>query len=232
MGKGLYFLLYPLYHLHQHPFQAIISTLGLWVPGNEIQGMGENRSVFLWMATPSSILAWKIPWTKEPGRLQSMGSQRVRRWLSNFTLHFAAAACPTLCDPIDGSPPGSPVPGILQARTLEWVAISFSNAWKWSCSVVSNSSWPHGLQPTRLLRPWDFPGKSTGVGCHCLLHFTLYFLWNPQASFHCSLLGESICDLWVLILSSQGHLQGHWSLRISYSFPWKVTAFRRAQVNS
>ena len=39
--------------------------------------------------------------------------------------------CLTLCDPIDGSPPGSPVPGILQARTLEWVAISFSNAWKW-----------------------------------------------------------------------------------------------------
>jgi len=49
--------------------------------------------------------------------------------------HAAAAAaakslqsCPTLCDPIDGSPPGSPIPGILQARTLEWVAISFSNA--------------------------------------------------------------------------------------------------------
>ena len=40
-------------------------------------------------------------------------------------------SCPTLCDPIDGSPPGSPVCGILQARTLEWVAISFSNAWKW-----------------------------------------------------------------------------------------------------
>ena len=42
---------------------------------------------------------------------------------------------PTLCDPIDGSPPGSPVPGILQARTLEWVAISFSNAWKWKVKV-------------------------------------------------------------------------------------------------
>ena len=40
-------------------------------------------------------------------------------------------SCPTLCDPIDGSPPGSPIPGILQARTLEWVTISFSNAWKW-----------------------------------------------------------------------------------------------------
>ena len=76
-------------------------------------------------------------------------------------------SCPTLCNPTDGSPPGSPVPGILQARTLGWVAISFSNAWKWSCSVVSDSQRPHGLQPTRLL-PWNFPGKSTGVGCHCL----------------------------------------------------------------
>ena len=77
--------------------------------------------------------------------------------------------CLTLCDPIDGSPPGSPVPGILQARTLEWVSISFSNAWKWSHSVVSDPQRPHGLQPSRLLHPWDFPGKSTGVGCHCLL---------------------------------------------------------------
>ena len=78
-------------------------------------------------------------------------------------------SCRTLCDPIDGSPPGSPVPGILQARTLEWVAISFSNEWKWSHSVMPNSSQPYGLQPTRLFHPWDFPGKSTGVGCHCLL---------------------------------------------------------------
>ena len=57
---------------------------------------------------------------------------------------FAAAAkslqsCPTLCSPIDGSPPGSTVPGILQARTLEWVAISFSNAWKWKVKVKSLS---------------------------------------------------------------------------------------------
>ena len=48
-------------------------------------------------------------------------------------------SCPTLCDPIDGSPLGSPVPGILQARTLEWVAISFSNAWKWKVKVKSLS---------------------------------------------------------------------------------------------
>ena len=57
-------------------------------------------------------------------------------------------SCPTLCDPIDGSPPGSPVPGILQARTLEWVAISFSNAWKWKVKVKS-------LSRVRLLAtPW------------------------------------------------------------------------------
>ena len=48
-------------------------------------------------------------------------------------------SCPTLCDPIDCSPPGSAIPGILQARTLEWVAISFSNAWKWKVKVKSLS---------------------------------------------------------------------------------------------
>ena len=48
-------------------------------------------------------------------------------------------SCPTLCDPIDGSPPASTIPGILQARTLEWVAISFSNAWKWKVKVKSLS---------------------------------------------------------------------------------------------
>ena len=58
-------------------------------------------------------------------------------------MHAAAAkslqSCPALCDPIDGSPPGSPVPGILQARTLGWVAISFSSAWKWKVKGKSLS---------------------------------------------------------------------------------------------
>ena len=82
----------------------------------------------------------------------------VLRWQvleiwGHFSLLVHAAAkslqsCPTLCDPIDGSPPGSPVPGILQARTLEWVAISFSNAWKWKVKVKS-------LSLVRLLAtPW------------------------------------------------------------------------------
>ena len=66
-------------------------------------------------------------------------------WLVADMLDTAAAAakwlqsCPTLCNPIEGSPPGSPVPGILQARTLEWVAISFSNAWKWKVKAKSFS---------------------------------------------------------------------------------------------
>ena len=57
-------------------------------------------------------------------------------------------SCPTLCNPIEGSPPGSPIPGILQARTLEWVALSFSNAWKWKVKVKS-------LNPVLLsVTPW------------------------------------------------------------------------------
>ena len=68
-----------------------------------------------------------------------------------FNMLSAAASlqsCPTLCNPIDGSPPGSPVPGILHARTLEWVAISFSNAWKWKGKVkLLSHVWP-------LATPW------------------------------------------------------------------------------
>ena len=66
-------------------------------------------------------------------------------------IHAAAArslqSCPTLCDPTDGRPPGSPIPGILQARTLEWVAISFSNAWKWKEKVKSLSRVQHITTP-------------------------------------------------------------------------------------
>ena len=91
---------------------------------------------------------------------------------SSETYAAAAAAakslqsCPTLCSPIDGSPPSSPVPGILQARTLEWVAMSFSNAWKWKVKVKS-------LSHVRLLvTPWTAAYQvppSMGVGCHFLL---------------------------------------------------------------
>ena len=79
--------------------------------------------------------------------------QRIRQGML-LDLDAAAAAakslqsCPTLCDPTDGSASGFPVPGILEARTLEWVAISFSNAWKWKVKVKS-------LSHIRLLAtPW------------------------------------------------------------------------------
>ena len=99
---------------------------------------------------------------------------------SPHILHAAAAAakllqsCPTLCDPIDSSPPGCP-PSLGFSRQEHWNGLPFPSTmhetekWKWSRSVVSDSSRPHGLQPTSLLHPWDFPGKSIGVGCHRLL---------------------------------------------------------------
>ena len=66
----------------------------------------------------------------------SLSCQDISKsWLAAASLQ----SCLTLCDPIDGSPPGFPVPGMLQARTLEWVAISFSNAWKWKVKVKSLS---------------------------------------------------------------------------------------------
>ena len=82
-----------------------------------------------------------------------MGSLFVFLFWSLIVAAAAAAAkslqsCPTLCDPLDGSPPGSSVHGILQARTLEWVAISSSNTWKWKVKVKS-------LSRVRLLAtPW------------------------------------------------------------------------------
>ena len=85
------------------------------------------------------FLFTKLKFSLKP---KSMSFQfNIRRAITQYQMHAAAAAakllqsCPTLCDPTDGSPPGSTVPGILQARTLEWVAISFSNAWKWKVKV-------------------------------------------------------------------------------------------------
>ena len=97
---------------------------------------------------------------------------------------------PTLCDPIDSSPPGSPAPGILQARTLEWVAISFSNAWKWKVKGKSLSCvWFFAT-------PWTAAHQTPlSVGCfqarvlewgaiafsgECVLnHFSFVQLYNP-----------------------------------------------------
>ena len=97
---------------------------------------------------------------------------------------------PTPCDPIDGSPPASPVPGILQARTLEWVAISFSNAGKWKVKVKSLSRvWLFVTPQTAAYQaplPVGFSRKSAGAGCHRLLQYsstTQPYFW-PQKTTH------------------------------------------------
>ena len=88
-------------------------------------------------------LVWSL--VKELRSRHNWRAQVLQQKILSAETAAAAAksrqSCPTLCNPIDGSPPGSPVPGILQARTLEWVAISFSSVWKWkwSRSVVSDS---------------------------------------------------------------------------------------------
>ena len=68
--------------------------------------------------------------------------------------------CLTLCDPIDGSPPGPSVPGILQARTLEWVAVSFSNEWKWKVKVKSESEVAQSCPTLRNPMDCSLPGSS------------------------------------------------------------------------
>ena len=110
-----------------------------------------QRMLAIWSLVPLPFL--KPAWTSGSSRFMYCWSLGWR--ILSITLLACAAAAdkslqlyPTLCDPIDGSPPGSFVPGILQARILEWVAISFSNAWKWKAKVKS-------LSHARLLAtPW------------------------------------------------------------------------------
>ena len=93
------------------------------------------------------------------------------------------------------------------SRQEHWSGLPFpspmheSEKWKWSHSVVSNPQRPHGLQPSRLLHPWDFPGKSTGVGCHCLLQGSPLRGVNSKAERGWWLQG---CPPWSLI-PSQPH---------------------------
>ena len=131
----------------------------LWPYGLQpalVPGILQARTVE-WAAIPFSKLS---SWPRDQTWVSYIAGRFFTIWATRETWHYkhvhsfsnAAAASlqswPTLCDPIDSSPPGSPVPGILQARTLEWVAISFSNSWKWKVKVKS-------LSCVRLLgTPW------------------------------------------------------------------------------
>ena len=133
-------------------FSNLMKHLNLFIPCWLLLG---NQTIFCLSSSFPVISCWRLaigdniehfPTTS----VKATDSEAVA-CLSSY--HAAAVAkslhsCPTLCDPIDGSPPGSPIPGILQARTLEWIAISFSNAWKWKVNVKS-------LRHVRLLAtPW------------------------------------------------------------------------------
>ena len=109
------------------------------------------------------------PWDS-PGKNTGVGCHFLLQCMKVKSESEVAQSCLTSSDPMDCSLPGPSVHGIFQARVLEWSATW--EAPKRVCeshSVVSDSARPHRLQHTRLLHPWDFPGKSTGVGCHCLL---------------------------------------------------------------
>ena len=150
-----------------------------------------QQMLAIWSLVPLPFL--KPAWTSGSSWFMYCWSLAWR--ILSITLLVCAAAaaakslqsCPTLCDPIDGSPPGFPVPGILQARTLEWVAISFSNAWKWKVKVKSLSRvrllatpWTAAYQPPPSM---GFSRQEywSGVGCNCAVvwaFFGIAFLWD------------------------------------------------------
>jgi len=158
--------------------------------------------------------------------------KEYERTITRLTSYAAAAkslhSCRTLCDPIDGSPPGSPIPGILQARTLEWVAISFSNAWKWKVKVKSLSHvrpsatpWTAAYQAPlpmgfsrqeywngvplpslhELYSPWNSPGQNNGLGSPYLLQGIFPTQHRTQFS--------RIAGIFFTSLSHQGSLKNH-----------------------
>ena len=114
---------------------TLCNCMGRRLSGSSIHGIFQAR-ILEWLVMPSSRGS-SLP-------RDQTGISCIFCTAGGFFTVAAATAkslqsCSTLCDPIDGSPPGSSVPGILQARTLEWVAIAFSNAWKWKVKVKSLS---------------------------------------------------------------------------------------------
>ena len=103
-------------------------------PGSAIPGILQARTLE-WVAISFSI-AWK--WKVKVKSL-FLSFLNCTCYLLIYQIRSVAQSCPTLCDPIDSSPSGSAIPGILQARTLKWVATSFSIAWKWKVKVKSLS---------------------------------------------------------------------------------------------
>ena len=160
----------PGFHIH-HQLLELTQTPVHWVsdaiqPSNTLSSpslpafnLSQHQGLFQW-----KVFSVSCGQSIRASVSTSMLTMNIQEWfplgwtgwiyLQSKGLYAAAAAaklfqsCPTLCDPIDGSPPGSPIPGILKARTLEWVAISFSKAWKWKVKVKTFS------RVRLLVTPW------------------------------------------------------------------------------
>ena len=118
--------------------------------------------------------------------------QRGMLWLLLLS-HFSRVwLCAT---PQTAAPQAPPSPGF--SRQERWSGLPYpspmheSEKWKWSHSVMSDSSWLHELQPTRLLCPWDSPGKSTGAGCHCLLCQRGIHTPDTHPCVHCTIIYDN-----------------------------------------
>ena len=127
--------------------------------------------------------------------------------MKNTAAAKSLQSCPTLCDPIDGSPPGSPVPGILQARTLEWVAISFSSAWKWkvkvkslSCIQLFAAPWTAAYQAPSSM---GFSRQEywSGLPLHCFLQWKTLNIMNKPTAFEENAPWQT--DVYILLNASE-----------------------------
>ena len=127
------------------------------------------------------VIFWVLYWNLNLKNL-NLSTEKNSGTICNFVLYFlllllllSRFSRVQLCVTPETAAHQAP-PSLGFSRQEYWSGLPFpspmhkSEKWKRSRSVVSDSSRLHGLQPTRLLRPWDFPGKSTGVGCYCLLH--------------------------------------------------------------
>ena len=147
-------------------------------------------------------------------------NRKAEDWFSILALQLAAAkllqSCLTLCDPIDGSPRDSPVPGILQARTLEWVAVSFSKAWKWKVKVKS-------LSRVRLLTtPWTAAHQAPpSVGFSRQEYWSGVQLPSPALRLTSHVIMNSLFNL--SILSSSSVIDGGEKSDIHIMWPWGLT---------
>ena len=124
-------------------YLTLCSAVSCSLPGSSVRGISQAR-ILEWIAVSFSRGS---SWPRDRTQVSCTAGRFFTIWATAASAK-SRQSCPTLCDPMNVSPPGSPVPGILQARTLEWVAISFSNAWKWKVKGKS-------LSRVRLLAtPW------------------------------------------------------------------------------